>query len=713
MNFKFSLQSKIIGLVLSIILMIGLGVWWNIDLLGSKYQKSKIESFGAIAKTAGARIGMQFHKAYKDVQIFATSEALQSGNSLQIKNKLNQYAKLSEIYDVLLVVDNNGKFIASNTHDISGKELNVSVLEKRNYSEEPWFKAVKNGKFTEDKEKGYKDTFFEPWIYDPIIKAALNEDRIGSSFTAAIKDEKGSTRGFISARTNRRWLLSVFNDIDKSAEYINTDPILELVDDKGTLLYSQDNNGKTVHEEEFLKKDLSKESAIVSAALKNKSGMEILYSQLLKAKAVSSYNDLEHPLWISSVGWHLILADHYDKLMEPVLNSEKNFYVFIGITIFIALALSIFFTVVLVKQISSLTNELGKNTGLVSKESVSLAASSTELSGSSTQQAAALQETVAAVDQIFAMVEKNADAATRSQDYSSQSRTAAEQGKHTVEQMLSAISEIDAANREISQRMETSNNDLSAITSLIKEIGSKTKVINDIVFQTKLLSFNASVEAARAGEYGKGFAVVAEEVGNLAHMSGAASKEISSLLDESVKKVDSIVEETKKRVEKLMVMNKQKVDAGSKTAHDCASALEEILKNVGNVDAMVSEIAVASREQSLGIKEISKAVGQMEQVIQKNTTVAISCSTSSEQLRDQSSSLEQIVNKMQTIVYGRITAPAPASADNVIVLQKKKFKAKAEPLTKNLHPTNSSSKKQVKVAGSDVIPSANDPGFEE
>ncbi len=52
-----------------------------------------------------------------------------------------------------------------------------------------------------------------------------------------------------------------------------------------------------------------------------------------------------------------------------------------------------------------------------------------------------------------------------------------------------------------------------------EDIGDKTKVINDIVFQTKRLSFNASVEAARAGEHGKGFAVVAEEVGNLAQMS--------------------------------------------------------------------------------------------------------------------------------------------------------------------------------------------------
>ena len=64
-------------------------------------------------------------------------------------------------------------------------------------------------------------------------------------------------------------------------------------------------------------------------------------------------------------------------------------------------------------------------------------------------------------------------------------------------------------------RNNESNKEIQEIVKVIAEIGNKTKVINDIVFQTKLLSFNASVEAARAGENGKGFAVVAEEVGKL------------------------------------------------------------------------------------------------------------------------------------------------------------------------------------------------------
>ena len=71
--------------------------------------------------------------------------------------------------------------------------------------------------------------------------------------------------------------------------------------------------------------------------------------------------------------------------------------------------------------------------------------------------------------------------------------------------------------------------------SIIQEIEDKTKAIDEIVFQTKLLSFNASVEAERAGEHGRGFSVVAQEVGNLAQLSGKSAAEINEILKRKYK----------------------------------------------------------------------------------------------------------------------------------------------------------------------------------
>ena len=118
-------------------------------------------------------------------------------------------------------------------------------------------------------------------------------------------------------------------------------------------------------------------------------------------------------------------------------------------------------------------------------------------------------------------------------------------------------------------QVETGNLKIAEIIKMIEEISQKTRVINDIVFQTKLLTFNASVEAAREGEHGKGFALIAEEIGNLAQMSGNAATEISALLETSVQKVDQIISESKSSVGQSVQEGKQKVMFGTDIARRC------------------------------------------------------------------------------------------------------------------------------------------------
>src|SRR6202007_2185187 len=118
-------------------------------------------------------------------------------------------------------------------------------------------------------------------------------------------------------------------------------------------------------------------------------------------------------------------------------------------------------------------------------------------------------------------------------------------------------------NDHVMDQIKQSNEKVADIVKVISEIGNKTKVINDIVFQTKLLSFNASVEAARAGEHGRGFAGVCRGVGNLAEMSGKSAKEISSLLEESVSRVETMVAETRQTVAGLMNRSRSIVETGN------------------------------------------------------------------------------------------------------------------------------------------------------
>ncbi|MEO0335418.1 MAG: methyl-accepting chemotaxis protein, partial [Pseudomonadota bacterium] len=129
---------------------------------------------------------------------------------------------------------------------------------------------------------------------------------------------------------------------------------------------------------------------------------------------------------------------------------------------------------------------------------------SEKLSGAAVQQASSLQETVSSADEISAMVSRNATGAEESSEKSAKSRSNVEKASESVDRMLNAIRKISSSNKEMVDELNSSNDEIAGIVKVIREIGDKTNVINDIVFQTKLLSFNASVEAARAGEHGKG-----------------------------------------------------------------------------------------------------------------------------------------------------------------------------------------------------------------
>ncbi len=177
-------------------------------------------------------------------------------------------------------------------------------------------------------------------------------------------------------------------------------------------------------------------------------------------------------------------------------------------------------------------------------------------------------------------------------------------------------------------------------------------MINEIVFQTKLLSFNASVEASRAGEHGKGFAVVAEEIGNLAQMSGKASLEISTMLGESMEKVDKIIQETKGNVDVLVSRGNEKIENGVMTAKECGEVLEEIFRNVSNVSKIAAAIELAGLEQAEGIAEINKALGELHQVTQKNNNTGLEAASAAEKLASESRALNIIVNELSLTIYG-------------------------------------------------------------
>ncbi len=298
--------------------------------------------------------------------------------------------------------------------------------------------------------------------------------------------------------------------------------------------------------------------------------------------------------------------------------------------------------------------------------------------------------------EINSMLSKTAEMTSQSYHASEKNTQAVEQGKQAMQVMCQAISEIKKSNQHIYNQVEEGNKKIKDIVHVINEIENKTKIINEIVFQTKLLSFNASVEAARAGEHGKGFAVVAEEVGNLAQMSGGAAKEISTLLEASTTKVEVIVDEISKQVTTLMQKAAEKIEEGEKIGDECMESFERIFLNSNEINSFINEITNSSKEQAKGIQEINQAMHELDVVTQQNSVVAQRSSQSSNDLLKQSKIIEKISGDLLAIMEGKKTKNGgDYNSDQTT----SKYAARA-PSDTHANPTTST-------------PSANDPRFEE
>lgn len=350
--------------------------------------------------------------------------------------------------------------------------------------------------------------------------------------------------------------------------------------------------------------------------------------------------------------WSLVVIIPVSKVLAGSTTLAKTQIMFSLIALIIVSIIIYLLAQSIAKPLSASSDSVNETGIALFSNSEKLMKVSESLSSSSTEQSAALVETATAMDEINAMVQANTSAARKGKDASISSKSAANDGKLATVEMIKSIQEIRESTTRISEQTNKSNTEVQEILSIFQAISEKTKVINDIVFQTKLLSFNASVEAARAGEQGKGFSVVAEEVGKLAELSGTSSMEISELLSTSTQKVEQIIERNKRSTEGLVVEANHKVIAGIETAEVCASALEKILSSSDQVAQLVEEIFSASEQQAAGVAEVSKAIAELEVQAQSNSTLAQEAAEAAQTVNQKSDALKSVASQLKSIIEG-------------------------------------------------------------
>ena len=220
------------------------------------------------------------------------------------------------------------------------------------------------------------------------------------------------------------------------------------------------------------------------------------------------------------------------------------------------------------------------NTGNSLKDSTqTLSDTSLELKSSSSKQAASLEETAAALEEITATIQANTQSTIKMSKLAHELSISAQKGQELANQTAKSMDDI---NKEVSS------------------INEAIEVIDQIAFQTNILSLNAAVEAATAGEAGKGFAVVAQEVRNLASRSAEAAKDIKHIVEEATIKANE----------------------GKEIASSMIYGYKDLSENITQTMNLISDIENASKEQLMGIEQINDAVSELDRQTQQNAMVS-------------------------------------------------------------------------------------------
>ncbi|MGC4018256.1 MAG: methyl-accepting chemotaxis protein [Muricomes sp.] len=275
-----------------------------------------------------------------------------------------------------------------------------------------------------------------------------------------------------------------------------------------------------------------------------------------------------------------------DLTVRVKINSEKDV---------LGIALSS-----IVEKNNQILSQICDTSGQVVSGAGQISEASSRLSEGACRQSGSLQELAAAVAEVKDRITLSAENAEMARTCANDVRDGAEDGNKYMDEMLRAMDEINVSASNISKVI---------------------KAIEDIAFQTNILSLNASIEAARAGQYGKGFAVVADEVRSLAARSAEAAKETTDMIESSM----------------------QRTEYGTKIARTTADAFSKIVGGVEEVAGLAEKIASASLEQASGIARINDEIDQVSGVVQANSAASQESAAASAELYRQAETLREMV----------------------------------------------------------------------
>ena len=328
--------------------------------------------------------------------------------------------------------------------------------------------------------------------------------------------------------------------------------------------------------------------------------------KLVSEKLLPAYDELEREA-------RTYLSNERDRMSSDTQDIQSSAsatrvlaFVFVGLTIFCSLLIS-----VVVRQMNKALGGMGSQVSdgaqQVARAATQMGSISQSLAHGASEQAVSLEQTSASAEQVNQMVQRNAASSREAATHTNDANRLLTEANHKLEQMLDSMRDISSSSERISKII---------------------RVIDEIAFQTNILSLNAAVEAARAGEAGMGFAVVADEVRNLAQRCSQAAKDTSGLIEESI----------------------QHAKTGKVRLDEVAGAMRQVTDSAIQVQRLSNEVNAGSEEQARAIEQISKAILQIQQVTQQTAASAEEGASAGAQMSAEAEHLQAAVSRMRAML---------------------------------------------------------------
>ncbi|MEA3289487.1 MAG: methyl-accepting chemotaxis protein [Campylobacterota bacterium] len=595
-NFSISKKLSIFGISIIIVMLVSLAVKYNslnnangsFDIYSEKAVAGKIlvlqigKDLNYVSRcTRDIMLGNAYDKNIKKIEKSRAS-ILKSFNALTntITGTPNEAEKLRALEDsktkTLAFVDDGYNKMKSLSNTSRSPEARANMYQMYKKDATPLANASRAAfkKIINTKDKGlakrtkmYHEDM-DQLMFFIIIETFIVLSIIVGYLTFLGKDITTSLRNF------KNGLNSFFNFFNKNSTHVQPISITSK-DEFAQMADLVNDNIRSIEKTMEQDQKLIDEASIVIGRVKHG-----WYSQTIEAH--TSNNDLNNfknhvNEMIKATKQHFININnsleayaHYDYTKELKIDGIEKGGVFETLITDINL---------LRDAINNMLIENKENGLTLGGSSTVLLSNVNTLNKNSNDAAAALEETAAAIEEVTNNVSRTTQNVVQMAKYASDVTTSVNNGQELASQTTNAMDEI--------------NHEVTAISEAIT-------VIDQISFQTNILSLNAAVEAATAGEAGKGFAVVAQEVRNLASRSAEAANEIKALVEAATNKANN----------------------GKKIADDMIGGYTHLNENISKTLELIHEVETASKEQQNGIVQINDAINSLDTQTQQNANIA-------------------------------------------------------------------------------------------